>query len=60
MYSFGEIGYGSEGSSSDLSVAIDGAVAMSVDISDGHIGIWSAQDDLLYVVIEGDVFKLVE
>lgn len=60
MYKYGEIGYEPEGESRDLNEAIEFATSMSVDSPDSHVGIWNGQGDLLYVTVEGDLFKLVE
>lgn len=60
MYSYGEIGYEPEGESRDLNEAIESATSKSVDSPDSHVGIWNGQGDLLYIVIESDLFKRVE
>ena len=56
MYSFGEIGFECEASFDALRDALDAAISHSVDIGDNPIGIWDEGEQLLLVVIEGDVF----
>jgi hypothetical protein len=56
MYSYGEIGYEPESQFSSLQ-DLDAAVSHSVDMGSNPIGVSDDSDQLLYVVIEGEVFK---
>jgi hypothetical protein len=60
MYTFGEIGYEPEGEFSSLQHTLDAAVSHSVDMGSNPVGVSDDSDQLLYVVIEGEVFKKTE
>jgi hypothetical protein len=57
MYSYGEIGYEPEAQFGSLQDTLDAAVSHSVDMGSNPIGVSDDSDQLLYVVIEGEVFK---
>tara|TARA_Y100001936_G_scaffold248197_1_gene295547 strand:+ start:1921 stop:2106 length:186 start_codon:yes stop_codon:yes gene_type:complete len=53
---FGEIGYEAEGEFSSQSDAERAAVDHSVVMADSAIAVWADHDDVLSVVIEGQIF----
>jgi hypothetical protein len=56
-YSYGEFGHAPEAHIDDLRDTLDAAICHSVDMGVHHIGVWQNDDELLFVVIEGDVFE---
>jgi hypothetical protein len=56
-FSYGEFGHDPEASLDDLRDTLDAAICHSVDMGVHHIGVWQNDDELLFVVIEGDVFE---
>jgi hypothetical protein len=57
MYLYGEIGYEPEGEFNSLRDALDAAICHSVDMGVNPIGVWDKDENLMLVVIEGDVFE---
>jgi hypothetical protein len=58
MYTYGEIGYEIEDSRNTPHEAIVAAVIHSVAMGTNPIGIWDENENLIMVVVEGDVFEL--
>jgi hypothetical protein len=57
MFSFGEIGYNEEAEFPSLSDTLDAAVSHSIAMGENVIGVRDDSENLLYVVVEGEVFK---
>lgn len=58
MYSYGEIGYEPEDDDFDsLRDALDAAICHSCNMGTNPIGVWDKHENLILVVIEGDVFE---
>lgn len=53
---FGEIGFQAEGDFITLSAAEDAAVEHSIAMGDSAIAVWNESDEVLSVVVEGQIF----
>jgi hypothetical protein len=57
MYTYGEIGYEIEDTLNTPHEAMIAAVIHSVAMGTSPIGIWDKNENLIMVVVEGDVFE---